>query len=206
MEITWLGHAGFMLEGVKRVYIDPYQIKTGLPPADIVLVTHSHFDHFSQNDIKRILGDSTVIVAPSDCKMSGNVRNVKPGDTIEIGGVRIEAVPAYNIGKRFHPKESGWVGYVVEMDGVRVYHAGDTDLIPEMKSINADVALLPIGGTYTMNVSEAIEAAKTIKPKFAIPMHFGSIVGSTSDAINFCRKCPIDCKVPEIYEPIKVQF
>ena len=206
MEITWLGHAGFMLEGVKRVYIDPYQIKTGLPPADIVLVTHSHFDHFSQNDIKRILGDSTVIVAPSDCKMSGNVRNVKPGDTIEIGGVRIEAVPAYNIGKRFHPKESGWVGYVVEMDGVRVYHAGDTDLIPEMKSINADIALLPIGGTYTMNVSEAIEAAKTIKPKLAIPMHFGSIVGSTSDAINFCRKCPIDCKVPEIYEPIKVQF
>ncbi|HHH81205.1 MAG TPA: MBL fold metallo-hydrolase [candidate division Zixibacteria bacterium] len=206
MEITWLGHAGFMLEGVKRVYIDPYQIKTGLPPADIVLVTHSHFDHFSQNDIKRILGDSTVIVAPSDCKMSGNVQNVKPGDTIEIGGVRIEAVPAYNIGKRFHPKESGWVGYVVEMDGVRVYHAGDTDLIPEMKSINADVALLPIGGTYTMNVSEAIEAAKTIKPKLAIPMHFGSIVGSTSDAINFCRKCPIDCKVPEIYEPIKVQF
>jgi len=206
MEITWLGHAGFMLEGVKRVYIDPYQIKTGLPPADIVLVTHSHFDHFSQNDIKRILGDSTVIVAPSDCKMSGNVRNVKPDDTIEIGGVRIEAVPAYNIGKRFHPKESGWVGYVVEMDGVRVYHAGDTDLIPEMKSINADVALLPIGGTYTMNVSEAIEAAKTIKPKLAIPMHFGSIVGSTSDAINFCRKCPIDCKVPEIYEPIKVQF
>ena len=206
MEITWLGHAGFMLEGVERVYIDPYQIKTGLPPADIVLVTHSHFDHFSQNDIKRILGDSTVIVAPSDCKMSGNVRNVKPGDTIEIGGVKIEAVPAYNIGKRFHPKESGWVGYVVEMDGVRVYHAGDTDLIPEMKSINADVALLPIGGTYTMNVSEAIEAAKTIKPKLAIPMHFGSIVGSTSDAINFCRKCPIDCKVPEIYEPIKVQF
>ena len=206
MEITWLGHAGFMLEGVKRVYIDPYQIKTGLPPADIVLVTHSHFDHFSQNDIKRILDDSTVIVAPSDCKMSGNVRNVKPGDTIEIGGVRIEAVPAYNIGKRFHPKGSGWVGYVVEMDGVRVYHAGDTDLIPEMKSINADVALLPIGGTYTMNVSEAIEAAKTIKPKLAIPMHFGSIVGSTSDAINFCRKCPIDCKVPEIYEPIKVQF
>ena len=206
MEITWLGHAGFMLEGVKRVYIDPYQIKTGLPPADIVLVTHSHFDHFSQNDIKRILGDSTVIVAPSDCKMSGNVRNVKPGDTIEIGGVKIEAVPAYNIGKRFHPKESGWVGYVVEMDGVRVYHAGDTDLIPEMKSINADVTLLPIGGTYTMNVSEAIEAVKTIKPKLAIPMHFGSIVGSTSDAINFCRKCPIDCKVPEIYEPIKVQF
>lgn len=206
MEITWLGHAGFMLEGVKRIYIDPYQIKTGLPPADIVLVTHSHFDHFSQNDIKRILGDSTVIVAPSDCKMSVNVRNVKPGDTIEIGGVKIEAVPAYNIGKRFHPKESGWVGYVVEMDGVRVYHAGDTDLIPEMKSINADVALLPIGGTYTMNVSEAIEAAKTIKPKLAIPMHFGSIVGSTSDAINFCRKCPIDCKVPEIYEPIKVQF
>ena len=185
--IVWLGHASFVIKGDKTIYIDPWKIKGDLPKADIVLITHDHFDHCSPGDVRKVSTDSTVILATPGCasKLGKNARSVKPGESMEISGVKIETVPAYNIGKSFHPKASGFVGYIVTVQGVRIYHAGDTDLIPEMKEIKADIALLPVGGTYTMNAEEAAKAADIIAPEIAIPMHWGDIVGDRSDAETF---------------------
>jgi L-ascorbate metabolism protein UlaG (beta-lactamase superfamily) len=184
--ISWLGHDGFRISGSKTVYIDPFQIEGG-PAADLVLISHEHYDHCSPEDVDRIAKGGTVIVteANSAGKLSGDVRTLAPGESIEVDGVRIEAVPSYNIGKQFHPKDNGWLGFVVEMDGVRIYHAGDTDFIPEMKEIRTDIALLPVSGTYVMTAGEAVEAALAIGPKIAIPMHYGAIVGGAGDAEKF---------------------
>lgn len=193
--IHWLGHASFRIEGSKVVYIDPWEIKPG-PKADIILVTHDHYDHCSPDDVAKITKADTTIVATSDCarKLKGNVKSLKPGESVDIAGVKIEAVPAYNINKQFHPKSNNWVGYVVTLDGERVYHTGDTDVIPEMREIKADVVLLPVGGTYTMTAGEAVKVCDWIKPKKAIPMHWGKIVGSEKDAEVFKKsaKCPVD--------------
>ena len=153
------------------------------------LPTHDHHDHCSLRDIEKIKTDDSAIVAPESCLMGGNVLHMKPGDQISVKGIRIEGVPAYNIGKPFHPKEKQNLGYIVTLEGKRVYHAGDTDLIPEMKTIGCDIALLPVSGTYVMNASEAAEAANTIRPSLvAIPMHYGSgIVGTAEDAETFRR-------------------
>jgi len=185
-KIHWLGHDAFRIDASKIIYFDPFQISNG-PTADIILVSHDHFDHCSPEDIKKIQGPDTVIVTEKDSanKLSGNVKVVKPGEKIEVEGVKIEAVPAYNVGKDFHPKANGWLGFIVEVDGVRIYHAGDTDFIPEMKEMNVDIALLPVSGVYVMTADQAVEAAKAIKPKLAIPMHYGAIVGSEEDAIRF---------------------
>ncbi|MDX9787998.1 MAG: MBL fold metallo-hydrolase [Desulfobacterales bacterium] len=182
-KIVWLGHDGFRIDGSRTLYIDPFQTSSTVK-ADIILVSHEHFDHCSPNDIARIQQDHTVIVTEknSAAKLSGDVRVVTPGDVVMIGEVTITAVPAYNIGKPFHPKANGWLGFVVEIDGVRVYHAGDTDFIPEMKHLQIDVALLPVSGTYVMTADEAIQAARTIKPRVVIPMHYGTVVGAVSDA------------------------
>ena len=185
-KINWLGHDGFRIEGEKTVYIDPYEVAPG-PPADIILVTHEHFDHCSPADIDRLRKEDTVIVTEKDSagKLAGDVRVVKPGDSITVGGIEIEAVPAYNVSKQFHPRARGWLGFIITMGGVRVYHAGDTDFIPEMKDCKTDIALLPVSGTYVMNASEAVEAATVIAPQVAIPMHYGAIVGAASDAEAF---------------------
>ena len=185
-KIAWLGHDTFRIAASKTVYFDPFQIGSG-PAADIVLVTHEHFDHCSPEDVARVSGDQTVVVAEKDsaAKLTGDVRTVAPGDVIEVKGVRIEAVPAYNNGKKFHPRANGWLGFVLEMDGVRIYHAGDSDFIPEMKEIKTDIALLPVSGTYVMTADEAVKAALAIQPKIAIPMHYGAIVGGSSDAEAF---------------------
>ncbi len=185
-KIHWLGHDSFRIDASKIIYFDPFQISGG-PIADIILVSHEHFDHCSPEDIRKIQGPDTIIVTEKDSakRLSGNVKVVKPGEKIEVNGVKIEAVPAYNIGKDFHPKANGWLGFIVEVDGVRIYHAGDTDFIPEMKGINVDIALLPVSGVYVMTADQAVEAAKAIKPKLAIPMHYGAIVGSEDDAIRF---------------------
>lgn len=194
--ITWLGHASFKIEGEKRVYIDPWKLEDG-EPADIILITHSHYDHLEPQDVARIQKEKTVIVATKDsaARLKGDVRVVKPGDRLMIDGVGIAVVPAYNIGKDFHPKAKGWVGYVVTVGGSRIYHPGDTDLIPEMEQVKCDVALLPVGGTYTMTAEEAVEACKKIKPKVAIPMHWGDIVGSRADAQRFQRLAPCEVKI-----------
>jgi len=184
--LTWLGHASFKLKAGNRIiYIDPWKVKKD--EADLILITHSHFDHLSPDDVRRIQKKETVIVATKDTasKLKGDIETVKPGDEIEVEDVRIEAVPAYNMGKNYHPRTNGWVGFVITLGGSKIYHAGDTDAIPEMKMINADTALLPIGGTYTMTAEEAAKIANEFKPKSVVPMHWGTIVGSEDDAKRF---------------------
>ncbi len=190
-KIKWLGHASFRIEGNQAtVYIDPWKLK-GAQPADIVCVTHSHYDHLSEEDIEKIRKSSTVIVGPPDCKagFGDAFKEIAPGGTVTVGDVTVEALPAYNVNKNFHPKSNNWVGYVVTVDGVRVYHTGDTDVIPEMEGVNADVALVPVGGTYTMTVPEAANAVSKIKPKVAVPMHCGDIVGTLDDRSAFQGAC-----------------
>lgn len=185
-DIHWLGHDSFRIVGEKVIYTDPYKLKRA-DKADIILITHEHYDHCSPEDIKKIQGPHTVIVATADCcaKLSGTLKTVKPGSRINVGGIEIEAVPAYNINKQFHPKENGWVGYVFTVRGQSIYLAGDTDYIPEMNTIKADIALLPVSGTYVMTAEEAVSAALAISPKVAVPMHYGSVVGTKKDAQRF---------------------
>jgi len=189
--IKWLGHAGFKITGEKIVYIDPFKINE-TEPADIIICTHEHFDHLSPEDIKKIQAEKTVIVVTPDCasKVSGNVKTISPGKTLSIDGIKIEAVPAYNSNKNFHPKENNWIGVIITINGKRIYHSGDTDNIPEMSSLkNIDIAMLPVSGTYVMAAEEAADAANRIMPKIAVPMHYGSIVGTKEDAEKFRRLC-----------------
>ena len=184
-----LGHDSFRIEGTKTIYFDPFEIK-GNVPADIILVTHDHYDHLSPNDIKKIQNDQTIIITEkiSAKKLNGDVRVVKPGDSLMVGDINIKAVPSYNTNKKFHPQNKGYLGFIVEIDGVKIYHAGDTDVIPEMKDFKTDIALLPVSGTYVMTADEAVEAAKMIQPEIAVPTHYGSIVGETSDAESFQKQ------------------
>jgi L-ascorbate metabolism protein UlaG (beta-lactamase superfamily) len=178
-KLTWLGHAGFCYEGPPRVYIDPFRIGAG-PPADLVLLTHPHYDHCSPAALRHIVTDDTEILCPNDCLTSlrslpGSRRIVEPGTRVEIRGVRIEAIPAYTRKSRMHTRDQGWVGYVMQIDGKRLYHAGDTDYIPEMRGLEVDVACLPISGGETMNVVEAAAAANSIAPQVVVPMHYGTL-------------------------------
>ena len=203
--IFWLGHAGFKIKDEKEIiYIDPYQVRDDKEKADFILITHEHFDHFSIEDIDKLLKPSTIIVGPKKikealAKKEQKVVSLLPKEKINLKGIEIEGVPAYNLGKNFHPKEKDNLGFIIKIKNVKIYHAGDTDFIPEIKDIRVDVCLLPVGGTYTMDAREAAEAANTISPKIAIPMHWGSIVGSFKDAESFLKLC--NCKV-EIKKPI----
>jgi L-ascorbate metabolism protein UlaG (beta-lactamase superfamily) len=198
--IHWLGHDTFKISGEKTIYTDPFTISRK-DRADIILITHDHYDHCSPDDVKKIQDPDTVIITTADCarKLTGNVRTVRPGDTVAVGKITVEAVPAYNTNKKFHPKDKGWVGFVFTVDGKRIYLAGDTDLIPEMKTTKADIALLPVSGTYVMTAEEAAQAALTIHPQVAIPMHYGSIVGSVSDARRFQEE--LQGKIPVVILP-----
>ncbi|MFH1308381.1 MAG: MBL fold metallo-hydrolase [archaeon] len=202
LDIKWLGHAGFLITNTKRIYIDPYNISSQ-EKADIILITHSHFDHCSLADIEKIIKKGTVVVISPDVQSKINkfqgveIQIMEPGDEISIGSVKIVAVAAYNKNKDFHKKSENWNGYLVKQGQVVIYHAGDTDLVPEMEKLTGYksksgefVALLPVGGTYTMNYEEAAEAAKIIKPSLAIPMHFGGgVVGTEEDASKFIELC-----------------
>jgi L-ascorbate metabolism protein UlaG (beta-lactamase superfamily) len=204
----WLGHDGYkIIAGGKTIYIDPYQLsklQQNKNDADIVLISHNHFDHLSMNDLRQVVGEKTAIVAAKECidqlkknfEEATEIRGVAPGDTLTVQGVLIEAVAAYNTNKHFHPKADGKVGFVITLNNMRIYHTGDTDDIPEMSTTKPDVALIPVSGTYVMTAEEAARAInEKIKPKkLAIPMHYGSIVGSEKDAANFKRLvqvCPV---------------
>lgn len=210
VRISWLGHDSFRIKDSKTIYIDPYQIRGG-EPADILLVSHEHYDHCSVEDARKIVTSSTVVITTQDSKESlsalkvKEIRIVKPGDKQVVYDISIEAVPAYNVnkfrtpGKVFHPKEDQKVGFILSLKGLRIYHGGDTDLVPEMKDFKPDLALLPVSGTYVMTAQEAAEATKILKPKLAIPMHYGAIVGSKRDAENFKRlaSCQVEILTKE---------
>jgi L-ascorbate metabolism protein UlaG (beta-lactamase superfamily) len=196
--IHWLGHDSFRLEGSVTVYIDPWELAEGQPTADVILVTHDHFDHLSLPDIDRLSGPETVVVGPS--AVTAHVRGhdtvtLAPGRSAEVRGVKVTAVHAYNTtkfrqpGQVYHPRDDDHVGYVVELDGRRVYHAGDTDLIPEMDEIRCDVALIPVSGTFVMTADEAALACGSISAAVVVPMHYAKIVGDASDAERLGALC-----------------
>jgi len=185
--IHWLGHDAIRLNGSQVIYFDPFQI-AATQPADLIFISHEHFDHCSPEDVAKIRKQDTIIVtdAAAARKLTGDVKVVAPGDRLQVKGIEIEVWPAYNIDKEFHPRKAGMLSFVVSMDGVRYFHAGDTDFIPEMEEIEADIAFLPVSGTYVMTAEEAVRAAKALKPKVAaIPMHYGAIVGTAKDAEKF---------------------
>jgi len=186
------------------IYSDPFKINDGVK-ADLILISHSHYDHLSPQDIRKISSSSTIVVAPQDCRESleninlKDVKTVKSGDNLDILGVKVKIVPAYNVNKfrspgvPFHPRQMGGVGFIFKIGKVTFYHTGDTDFIPEMKGLDVDVIFIPVSGTYVMTAEEAARAVGIIKPKLAIPMHFGTIVGSRNDAEKFSRLA--GCKV-----------
>ena len=207
LKISWLGHDSFKIRNGKTVIIDPFKIRPTTDKADILLISHEHFDHFSLDDIKKVVNEGTTIVTIPAVKKEltslkvKEVRAVKPGDKLKLGEVSIEVVPAYNLnkfrepGKVFHPKEDGKAGFIIGIKGVRVYHAGDTDIIPEMKGLKPDVALLPVSGTYVMTAEEAAQAVKMVEPKLAIPMHYGAIVGTEQDAQKFKQLTTVEVQI-----------
>jgi L-ascorbate metabolism protein UlaG (beta-lactamase superfamily) len=208
--IDWLGHASFRITvGRATVYIDPYRVAEEAPAADLILITHGHYDHFSPQDVERLSGRDTWLVGPAAVaeRVSGQVHRIGPGETIDddlVRGLHISAVAAYNTSKRdadgnpFHPRDAGWVGYALNVRGERLYHSGDTDVIPEMDSVTGvDVALLPVSGVYVMTAQEAAEAARRIQPRVAVPMHWGSHIGTEHDARKFAARAPVEVRIME---------
>ena len=196
LDFTRIAHDTFRIAGSKVVYTDPYKVERQ-DSADVVLISHDHFDHLSLGDLQKVCIPRTVVVASASCREGlkglkvAETHLLAPGEKVTVDGVEIETVPAYNVnkfrapGQVFHSKADAHVGFVFWMDGTRVYFAGDTDLIPEMKSIRCDIALLPVSGTYVMTAEEAAEAAAVLRPKIAVPMHYAAIVGSDADAKKF---------------------
>jgi L-ascorbate metabolism protein UlaG (beta-lactamase superfamily) len=187
--IHWIEQACIKIEKAKmKIYIDPLAIQK-TDKANIILITHTHGDHYSIDDINKATGPNTLIIGPADCNYTGSAKfiTLKPGESYKTRNVKIKAVPAYNVVKTdFHPKSNNWVGYLITIDGVTIYHAGDTERIYEMKDFSCDIALLPLGQVYTMNsVEEAAEAAKDVKAKIAIPIHYGLYEGTAEDALKF---------------------
>src|ERR687887_553908 len=204
--VEWLGHSGFRIRaGRATICIDPYRAAAG-PPADVIFITHGHYDHFSPQDVERLKHDATIVVAPAPVaeRLTGQVHSIAPGEVLELGRIDVRAVAAYNTSKRdaagnpFHPREAGWVGYELRIGGERLYHSGDTDVIPEMDEVaGVDVALLAVSGVYVMTPSEAAEAARRIQPRVAVPMHWGEHIGSYEDALAFAQRAPVEVEILE---------
>ncbi len=213
IKIQWLGHSGFLISNSQnlRVLIDPYKVKkTTYEPVDIIISTHEHGDHCSPEDINKFISSETEVIgiklaesilSKLNCKA---IHYVNPGEKIGVKGIEIDIVPAYNINKfrspgvPFHPKEDNKIGVVLNMDNIRIYHTGDADVIPEMKTIKTDVVLLPVSGTYVMTTSEAIEATNILQPKLAVPMHFGTSVGNVSMAQEYKKQASVRVEIPTL--------
>ncbi|MCR4744247.1 MAG: MBL fold metallo-hydrolase [Lachnospiraceae bacterium] len=177
----------------KKIYIDPFQMKESPSDADFILITHDHYDHFSPEDIEKVTNGKSVLVVPEKMsekaeevkKLVGKIVTVRADNSYDIDGLSFVTIPAYNLLKPFHSKSAGWIGYILNLDGKRIYIAGDTDATKEAKSVKCDIALVPIGGTYTMDPKKAAELINIIRPETAIPVHYGTIVGNPKDADKF---------------------
>lgn len=193
--IEVLCHSSIKINKEKVIYIDPFKIEKNYNDADMIFVTHDHYDHYSEEDIDKIKKEDTIIIAPEELLTKllrkgfrkDSIITVEPNKKYMIQGMKFETIPAYNTNKQFHPKENGWVGYIIEIKGVRYYIAGDTDITEENRRVKCDVAFVPVGGTYTMDFKEAATLVNEIKPKMAIPIHYGDIVGTKQDAIDFSK-------------------
>ncbi len=195
--ITVNEHSSIRIDEGKVIYSDPYNISSAAHDADIILITHSHFDHYSLDDIRKVMKSDTVIVCPTSVnepkELDLSVKQITAGEKFEVLGVRFEAVPAYNIGKPFHPKSNGWLGYIIDSSAHgRIYIAGDTDITPDNKQVKCDIALIPAGGTFTTDAVQAAELANAIRPMYAIPIHYGTVAGSPDDGEKF-RKAVDSC-------------
>ena len=189
----------------KIIYIDPFKIDKNYNDADIIFITHDHYDHYSEEDIDRVKKEDTVIIVPEELLTKvlrkgfrqDYIITVLPNQKYMVEGIKFETVPAYNTNKQFHPKENEWVGYIIEIKGIRYYIAGDTDITEENKKVKCDVAFVPVGGTYTMDFKEAANLINEIQPKIAVPIHYGSVVGTKQDAIDFSKLLnpKIECKI-----------
>lgn len=193
--IEVLYHSSIRINKEKTIYIDPFKIDRNYNDADIVFITHDHYDHYSEEDIDKVINENTIIIIPEELLTKllrkginkNAIITVEPNEKYVVQGIKFETIPAYNTNKTFHPKENGWVGYIIIINGIRYYIAGDTDITEENKQVKCDVAFVPVGGTYTMDFKEAASLINEIKSKIAIPIHYGSIVGTEQDAIDFIR-------------------
>ena len=193
--IEVLYHSSIRINKEKIIYIDPFKINKNYNDADIVFITHDHYDHYSEEDIDKVINENTTIIIPEELLTKllrkginkNAIITVEPNKNYMVQGIKFETISAYNTNKTFHPKENGWVGYIIIINGIRYYIAGDTDITEENKKVKCDVAFVPVGGTYTMDFKEAASLINEIKPKIAIPIHYGSIVGTEQDAIDFIR-------------------
>ena len=193
--IEVLYHSSIRINKEKIIYIDPFKINKNYNDADIIFITHDHYDHYSEEDIDKVINENTTIIIPEELLTKllrkginkNAIITVEPNKNYMVQGIKFETISAYNTNKTFHPKENGWVGYIIIINGIRYYIAGDTDITEENKQVKCDVAFVPVGGTYTMDFKEAASLINEIKPKIAIPIHYGSVVGTEQDAIDFIK-------------------
>ncbi len=203
--IEVLCHSSIKFNKGLIIYFDPFKINENYNDADIIFITHSHYDHYSEEDISKVIKDNTTIVVPKDLEdmvlqfgfAKEHIIVVSPNEEYSVLGINFKTIPAYNTNKNFHPKSNEWVGYIINLDQTTYYIAGDTDITEENRQVKCDVAFVPIGGTYTMTYSEAAELINEIKPQIAVPIHYGLIVGNKEDANNFANLVDkeIECKI-----------
>ena len=190
-----LCHSSIRINKEKTIYIDPFKIEKNYNDADIVFITHDHYDHYSEEDIDKVINENTIIIIPEELLTKllrkginkNAIITVEPNEKYMVQGIKIETIPAYNTNKTFHPKENGWVGYIITLDDIKYYIAGDTDITEENRKVKCDVAFVPVGGTYTTDFKEAAQLINEIQPKIAVPIHYGSVVGTKQDATDFIK-------------------
>ena len=190
-----LYHSSIKIKDNKIIYIDPFKIEKNYNDADIVFITHDHYDHYSEEDIDKVINENTTIIIPEELLTKllrkginkNAIITVEPNEKYMVQGIKFETIPAYNTNKTFHPKENDWVGYIITLDGIRYYIAGDTDITEENRKVKCDVAFVPVGGTYTTDFKEAAQLINEIQPKIAVPIHYGSVVGTKQDATDFIK-------------------